>query len=152
MEELTAPEIDFVIVADRAEAVNGRLYMMGGGFDRLFVRNFAAEAGFDIALGILVPWSAANEEHRVAIAIEHEDGRPIQDPIEFAMNVGRPPQAIRGQAFRTIVAIHGVFKFPEPGAYCVSARIGDKSPRRAVFYALAANANAVGPQPPGGPQ
>jgi len=153
MEELTAPEIDFVILADRAEAVNGRLYMMGGGFERLFVANFEVGANFDIALGVLVPWTAANEEHRLVIAIQHEDGRPIEDPIEIGMNVGRPPHAIPGQAFRSIIAIHGVFKFPGPGAYCVSATIGSQPSRRAVFYALPANSRAtLGPMPPGMPQ
>ncbi|MFN8633634.1 MAG: hypothetical protein U0893_07255 [Chloroflexota bacterium] len=135
MEELTSPEIDFVILADRAEAVNGRLYMMGGGFDRLHVATFEAPVEFSVALGVLVPWIAANEHHRLLVGIEHEDGRPVDKAIEIGLNVGRPPTAIPGQSFRATIAIQAAIKLPGPGGYCVSARVGDHSPRRTVFYA-----------------
>lgn len=135
MEELTTPKIDFLILADRAEAVNGRLYMMGGGFDRLFVSSFEQPVSFSIAIGVLVPWTSANEEHRLFVTFEHEDGRPVQPPFEMGLNMGRPPIAIPGQTFRAMIAVQGLFKLLGPGGYCVSARIGDSEPHRAVFHA-----------------
>lgn len=135
MEELTSPAIDFVILADRAEAVNGRLYMMGGGFDRLLVADFEQPVEFSIAVGVLVPWTAANVQHQLAVTLQHEDGRPVQPPLEIGVNVGRPPIAIPGQAFRTMIAIQGMFKLLGAGAYCVGAQINDQPAQRAVFYA-----------------
>ena len=33
--DLGSPEIEWLILADEAELVNGKLYMMGGGWDRI---------------------------------------------------------------------------------------------------------------------
>ncbi len=47
----------------RAEAVNGKLYMMGGAWDGIYLRSMADPASFSIAVGIVVPWHATNVEH-----------------------------------------------------------------------------------------
>src|SRR5262245_30791421 len=115
--EQSDPILDFLIVADRAEVVNGKLYMMGGAWDRLYVRNFDEPVGFFIALGVLVPWNATNIDHQVDLRLHSEDGAPIGPEFGVSLNVGRPPQASRGQSFRAHVAAANSFTLPGAGAY-----------------------------------
>jgi hypothetical protein len=137
---LQAPEIDFLILADRAEGVNGKLYMMGGGWSNIRVLDFNQPSHFALAIGVMVPWVATNEDHHVSVFIEHEDGRKLEPSAVAAINVGRPPGAIRGQSFRAILAINGAWKFPGPGSYCAVASLEGGATKRAPFHVMAAQA------------
>jgi hypothetical protein len=128
------PEIDFLVLADRAEAVNGKLYMMGGAWDRLQLADFSQPAVFSIALSVLVPWSSTNEDHPLHIFIESEDGTRLAQEVQINVNVGRPPNAIRGQSFRALIALNGAWSLPGPGTYRVVATLAGQEPKRTVFY------------------
>ena len=67
-------EVDFLILADLAEVLNGKLYMMGGAWDRRHFRDIAAPVPLTIVVGVLVPWNLTNEPHRLRIRLEDEDG------------------------------------------------------------------------------
>src|SRR5262249_54509042 len=56
LQTLNEPIVEFFILADYAEAVNGKLYMMGGGWDQSFVKDFSQPVSFSFAIGIQVPW------------------------------------------------------------------------------------------------
>lgn len=145
-EQVSSPRVDFVIVADRAEAINGKLYMMGGAWDSLRVIDFGQPVQFFIALGIVIPWTAANDEVKVQLLLQSEDGRRIEEPAEFGVIVGRPPHATRGQSFRAVMAAEAKYKLPGPGAYELVASIMSGETKRTVFYAL--QAQALMPVPP----
>lgn len=130
------PEIEFLILADRVEAINGKLYMMGGGWDQLTVPDFNQPATIGFAVGILVPWSETNVEHPINIWLEHEDGTKIPPAIQAKINVGRPPTAIPGQPFRTLLAVNGTWKLSGPGTCRFLATVGTSEPKRTVFNAL----------------
>jgi hypothetical protein len=130
------PYVDFVLVADRAEGINGKLYLMGGAWDRLYVVDFGQPVSFSIAAGVVVPWTATNNEHRVVIELTNEDGVAIEPRLEVGIRLGRPADAIPGQSFRAIVTALGVYRLSGPGAYALTASIRDTDPRRAVFYAV----------------
>jgi hypothetical protein len=132
--------IDFLILADSAEAVNGKLYMLGGAFDRFFVADFSNPVSFCLALGVLVPWTATNQPHTVEVTLQNADGQVLEPKLGVAFNVGRPAMADQGQSFRALVAVRGAFKFPGPGAYVVEASLPGADRKRAVFYAQHANA------------
>ena len=118
--------------------VNGKLYMLGGAWDRLQVGDFSQPVGFGIAAGVIVPWSRTNEDHPLRIYIEDDDARKLPLEFEVNVNVGRPPNAVRGQSFRALLALNGAWQFPGPGSYRVVADLVGDEPRRAVFYVTAA--------------
>lgn len=130
------PEIDFLILADRAEGINGKLYMMGGGWQELYVNDFAQPVPLSMAVGVLVPWNATNEDHTVKVWVEHEDGRRLPPEVSAQLNVGRPPSAVPGQSFRAIIAVTGTWGLLGPGMYRAVALVGDAAPRYAAFRAL----------------
>ncbi|HWE62911.1 MAG TPA: hypothetical protein VHB98_14450 [Chloroflexota bacterium] len=127
----TQPAVDFLILADRAEAINGKLYLMGGGWDVLSPPSASGPATFSVALGILVPWMATNTDHRCAVRLEDADGkRLLEMTMEF--RTGRPPTMEQGATQRVMVALPISIVFPASGAYAIVASIGEQE-RRSGF-------------------
>lgn len=146
MEELRQrPEVEFLILADRVEAINGKLYMMGGGWDQLNVVDFDQPVPIGFAIGILVPWGETNVQHPIQIWVEHEDGTQILPSVQAEINVGRPPTAIPGQPFRTLLAVNGSWKLSGPGTYRIMATVDSGEPRKTIFHAHSVRSQA---QPP----
>ena len=140
------PEIDFLILADRAEAVNGKLYMMGGGWDRLTILDFAQPVGINLAIGVLVPWNDTNEPLPLTIWIEDQDFNKITPELTAMVSVGRPPNAVKGQTFRAIIAVQNAWKLPGPGTYLVKVTVPEGK-RIAKFYALTPDGTQSLPPP-----
>jgi hypothetical protein len=117
------PEVDFLLLADRAEAINGKLYMMGGAWERIGVVDFNQALVISVALGILVPWSATNQNHTLALEIRDADGKPIPFKVEATFVAGRPP-FLTGETQRMLLAIPGAsVMLPGAGSYVLAASI-----------------------------
>jgi hypothetical protein len=87
-----------MMLADAAQEVNGKLYVLGGGW---------SVTGPDlppmaIAIKLDVPWSAANEEHQFTLELIDQDGHavPAGDSggvrAEGSFEVGRPVGLLAG--------------------------------------------------------
>lgn len=115
---VNAMQQEFLILADSAEATNGKIFILGGGVDRHMAQSFepAASLRADIACSILVPWGEANRTFAVTLKIVDEDEK-VAVALEFTMESGRPPGAKPGQDLRTLMAVRGPFPIPHPGAY-----------------------------------
>jgi hypothetical protein len=127
------PEIDFLILADSSEAINGKLYMLGGGWDYQAVENLEQPTRISIALGVLVPWTFANEQIIFRLVIEDEDGSLSEQIGEGTFVMGRPPTAQPGQPFRIIVTMNGLHKFPRYGTYRMICTVGESTSKRVRF-------------------
>lgn len=136
----TQPNIEFLILADRAEAVNGKLYMMGGGWDVLAPPSLAGPAGFSVALGILVPWLATNMDHQCTVRLEDADGTLLVE-MRVDFRTGRPSSMEHGAAQRMMIALPVSTIFPAAGRYAIVATIGEQE-RRAAFAVRPAPAPA----------
>lgn|SRR2546425_125386 len=84
-----------VLLADAAQAVGGKLYILGGGWSV----TAAPTPPSAIAIKIDVPWEEANQRHRLKCALLDEDARPVvvvtptgDQPLEITgdFEVGRP--------------------------------------------------------------
>ena len=131
-------EIDFLLLADRAEVLNGKLYMMGGAWDRRHIKDIASPVSLTIVVGALVPWNLTNEPHRLIVTIEDEDGALVPPEVEVTVNVGRPVDATQGQSFRATAVINNRWQLPRYGTYRVEASVAGHSERRVAFYAIKA--------------
>ena len=116
---------EFLLLADGAESVNGKIYILGGGTDRHFVPRGAKppiQLRGDIAVGILVGWHETNNRHTMTIRIRDEDSAEhVRADIEF--ETGRPPGAKPSQDFRTLLAIKGPFPLPKSGGYKIELEL-----------------------------
>lgn len=137
MSELAAePEFDFVILADRAEAVNGKLYMMGGAWDGIYLRSMTDPASFSIAVGIAVPWHATNVEHLLRLRLEDADGKELT-VFQVGFTTGRPASIPHGARQRVTLALPVAVVFPRAGTYVVACSLGSHEKRIAFHVQVA---------------
>lgn len=68
-------EIDYAVLADYAEVVGGKLYLMGGGWDTSHTTGFPTQLRLAVALGVRVGWSETVRHTPVHITIEDDDGQ-----------------------------------------------------------------------------
>ena len=134
---LNEPRVDFLILADRAEIVAGKLYVMGGAWDQLFIQDITQPALFSVAVGIEIPWNATNEQHSVRLVIEDIDGHEITAVGESKFVVGRPPWAIADTPQRVTFALPVIaLTFPRLDSYVLRAFVNDVSAKRVTFRAM----------------
>lgn len=113
---------EFLILADGAEAVSGKIYILGGGVERHVAGTFPAALQADVACSVLVGWGEANRTFAVTLKIVDEDAK-VAAALEFTMESGRPPGAKPGQDLRTLLAVRGPFPIPHPGGYKVAMEL-----------------------------
>lgn len=81
-----------LLLCDWAEDINGKLYIMGGGWSRL---RLVQPANMALAAKIDVPWDQTNKRHKVAARLLTEDGEQVlvegqPVAVEGEFEVGRP--------------------------------------------------------------
>jgi hypothetical protein len=124
------PQIETLMLANRAEAHDGLLYVMGGAWSdarqMVFPGDPPPPLQFGIALTILVGWTETNRRHHVLLFMEPEDGGERLVQIEADLEVGRPPGAVEGSDQRSVMALNGIASFPGPGGYRLVAQLGEE--------------------------
>src|SRR5690242_16854757 len=126
MDELMQhPEVDFLIIADRAEAINGKLYMMGGAWDQNGIANPAQPIAFSVALGINIPWNATNERHALRLVVQDADGATLAE-LQGEFVAGRPPHLSAGTVQRVLFSTNVGVVIPRPGSCAVVAYLNDR--------------------------
>jgi|SRR5215472_7874872 len=128
-------DLDFLLVADRAEAVNGKLYLLGGGWDRITLPHYPGPANFDVALGVLVGYTETNEKHEFQLRLEDDDNQVVLGPVAGQFELGRPPGLKPAQAQRFMVAVRGPFVLPRPACYHWVATLDGRQVGRTTFWA-----------------
>ena len=83
-----------LLLCDFAEAVNGKLYVMGGGWNVLFAPG--QPVTMSVAAVIAVPWDQTNRKHELALELLTEDGESVAMEDETIavtgeFELGRPP-------------------------------------------------------------
>jgi len=123
-----AVAIDALILANHAEAVNGLLYISGGGWTDLHrqIQDGKPPTNhFGIAASVRVPWYETNQPHQFVLEIENEDSTATIMRAEGQMNVGRPPQLTPGAVQHVMLAINVDTVFPSQGVYRVRLSIDE---------------------------
>lgn len=98
-----------VLLCDWAEAVNGKLYIMGGGWSRAVVGQPVPLA---LAIKLGVPWDEANKRIPIRVSLLTEDGKAVNVDdkpvvIDGELEVGRPAGLKRGSVLDAAI----VFRF-----------------------------------------
>ena len=102
-----------MLLADSAQEVGGKLYILGGGWSIT-----GPEAvPMAIALKLEVPWDRTNEQHSLLIELVDEDGNPVmvdgpeeeeQVPLQVTgqFEAGRPPGIKPGTPIDSALAVN----------------------------------------------
>lgn len=100
-----------MILADFAEVVAGKLYIMGGGWSIMGPR----PAQSAIAIKIEVPWTEANHKHEVRLELLDGDYRAVMVStvagdaplvIQGGFEMGRPPGLLAGSPLDMNIAFN----------------------------------------------
>jgi hypothetical protein len=106
-----------LLLADAAQAADGKLYVLGGGWSV----TGPGPAPMAIALKLDVPWDQTNARHRWRLElidgdgtqVQVQEGQPVEIEQEFEM--GRPPGIKPGTPLDFVVAINIPALPLEPG-------------------------------------
>ncbi len=128
--------IHALLLADSAQAVDGKLYILGGAWKNLRFPEFPAQLIVGIAVAIDVDWNETNQRHHLDLHFEDADGHPMQPTIGADFEAGRPPGAVPGSELRIVFAVNGPLAIPAPGSYAAVASIGGTELARSRFEAL----------------
>lgn len=136
-------EIEYALIADYAEVVAGKLYVMGGGWSVSNAAGLPAQVRLAVAAGIRVGWEETNRTIPVVITVEDDDGRPIAR-IEAGVNVGRGPDLVPGTSQLAQLAANMNVQADSYGGYRVTVEVAGMV-KRLPFRVVAAQR-----QPPTG--
>jgi hypothetical protein len=130
-------EVEFVILANHAEAHNGLLYLSGAGWNDAALA-FAPEGPstplhFGVGVSVLIPWTETNRKHHLEVRMEHEDGGEPLFRMDGDLEVGRPPGVQEGADQRAVLAMEGITQFPKAGGYRLVAQIHNGKVRTVSF-------------------
>jgi uncharacterized protein DUF6941 len=114
---------DFLLIADAVEVANGKLYVLGGGWDLFHAPVYPTIARIGLAVGIIFEAHELDRLHRVHINISEVGGHDLLPPIEVEF---RPqPRTISTETVRGIIGLNPSLQIPGAGLYEVKARIGE---------------------------
>ena len=100
-----------MLLADSAQAINGKLYILGGGWS-IIDPNASPMA---IAIKIEVPWDQTNTRHKLRLELVDQDDRPVtvstpmgDKPVELRseFEAGRPAGIMPGVSLDVALAIN----------------------------------------------
>ena len=132
-------KIHALMLADSAQAVDGKLYILGGAWNVLRFPEFPSQLIVGIAVAIDVDWNETNRRHHLEVHFEDADGHPMQPNIAADFEAGRPPGALAGADLRIVFAVNGPLAIPAPGLYAAVASVGGEILARARFQAVLVN-------------
>ena len=130
-------EVEWLILADYTEIIGGKLYLMGGGWDRLTVNSaFPLTKPVGLAAAFRVPWNETNQPQNVQIEIQTDDGESV-GKVGAQFEVGRPPGTKAGQNQRFQLAANVPLTLRGPGGYVIVARVEGQDAVRVPFNVIA---------------
>src|ERR1041385_7911341 len=107
--------IENLILANHVEAINGLLYVHGGGFtdiNRVVPEGQPALVHLGIGVTILVPWTETNRPYHLGIWVEPEDGGQQLFAVDSDIEAGRPAGIPEGSDIRAVIGLAGEVVFP----------------------------------------
>lgn len=125
--------IEWLILADAAQVMGNKLYLLGGGWDVLTANNpLPIQHPLSIAVAVRVPWNEANRRHNLEIEIMTGDGKS-STKVAGQFEVGRPAGTLPGQDQRVQLAFNAMIKLESQGEYVVIGRLEGQEDRRVPF-------------------
>lgn len=122
-------QIDYAILANHVEAINGLLYISGGGWSshyRIITPGSTPPIShMGLGISIAIPWNAANRDHLLHLRLEDEDTATTILQTDVYITIGQPPHLPPGTEQHIAIAIPMEIVFPHQGGYRFLAALDD---------------------------
>lgn len=144
------PSVDVALLADAVQAVRGKLFILGGGWDTLWVQRFPARhPSLAIGLRLRVPVSWGSEMLKLSVELQDADGRPLL-PHPLSHDI-RLPDASRHQPTATDFGLIRSFTFnnlmfEREGSYSFVISVDDEPVSR-LRFSVRARSSRPPPEP-----
>lgn len=128
-----------MLLADAAESVGGKLYVLGGGWSVILRSDTPTNMALGVKLG--VPWHQTNRPIQLRASLLTEDGEPVEVGgttvfTEAELEVGRPPGVRPGTSIDAPFVLNfGGLALPA-GGYVWELRIDGEPRARSPFRVL----------------
>ncbi len=127
-------KIEWMMLADAAQVTNNKLYVLGGGWERLSVGSeFPLRQRASLALAFSIPWAETNQRYAFSVRIMDEDGKEVHGAINGHFETGRPAGLAAGADQRVQVAIDLTLNLEKEGQYVVEANLAEQETSRITF-------------------
>jgi len=126
------------LLADSAEACNGKLYVLGAGWDSLNAREFPTiHPRITLPIVLSVPWGETNQDHTFLISLRDDDNQPVlPEPFTGSFKLGRPVDAVPGEPMKIVVAVNvNNLKIEREGRYTFVLEVDGRELGRTSFRA-----------------
>lgn len=142
------PSVDVALLADAVQAVRGKLFVLGGGWDTLWVQRFPARhPSLAIGLRLRVPVSWASDTLKLSVELQDADGHPML-PRPLSHDIRLPPASQHSPSATDFGLIRSFtfnnLMFEREGSYSFVISVDDEPVSRLRFTV---RARAQGPKP-----
>lgn len=135
-ESALEPSVDIALLADAVQASQGKLFVLGGGWDVLTVRSLPARhPSMGIGLRVRVPWGWRGERVQLEVELQDQDGGSVlPGSLKAPVPVRRPDHLPEGQDLTVVRALTFTnIVFRNEGAYSFVISIDDDVKERLRF-------------------
>ena len=111
-------EVDFSFLADSADAINGKIYVMGGAFDTIWTKETpTVHPKLSLVLRLIFNAAEIDRQHVVEILVMDEDGKNVAK-VGGPLEVKKNPRTYKGWPQPFLTVMHFVnLEFPKFGDY-----------------------------------
>ena len=125
-----------MLLCDAAQAIGGKLYVLGGGWSHILQPNVPVNMA--LAVKVEVPWDRANEQHRLVARLLTADAEPVEingQPVvtEGTFEVGRPAGLAPGSPLDAVFALSFTGLALDANLYVWELEIDGEPGARTVF-------------------
>ena len=118
-------KIDYAILADAAQAVGGKIFILGGGWNVFRSPSYPASVQLSVAIGIGFTSSEIGISYPLKMVIGDEAGIPVVPELNGQIETGQPaPDLPQALPVKVPVVWNVSFAIPRPGRYGIVITAG----------------------------
>lgn len=127
--------VEYMVLANGAEAVNNHHYILGGGFDAIAAASVpATHARLAVAIKVTIPYEATSAEHRLELSVVDQDEQVVGQQFDMKFEAGRPAGMRSGDNQSLVLAFNFLnVQFNAYGPYSVVCRLDGNEEGRSRF-------------------
>ena len=112
--------IEYALLADAAQAVGGKVFVLGGGWNLFRAANYPAPVHLAVAMGLGFTSDEVGIKYPLNVVIADEAGVPIIPEMKGQVETGQlAPDVPKTASVKIPVAINVNMSLPHPGTYTV---------------------------------
>jgi hypothetical protein len=118
-------KIEYALLADAAQAVGGKVFVLGGGWNLFRSASYPAPVQLAIAIGLGFTTDEVGIKYPLNVVIADEAGVPIIPEMKGQVETGQPaPDVPKTASVKIPVAININMSLPHPGTYGIVVTAG----------------------------